>query len=217
MNLDSFFNRAAFSIETLAQELYDPTKPGVVALENVLTPSFCELAIEDFKRKAHFFKDSPEVENETRQQLKNFYYGSADGGAGDTGQFPLVSRLREAYSSVYKQISNRCNFWQGPVINSQGVHWYPSGSCGMGIHRDYSSDINLLSLFVLSGNASFTVYDDKKGSNKLYEITTLPGMWVGMRGPRSPRENESRPYHEIGIIEDERFSLIFRQKKQKLH
>lgn len=213
MSIDQCFDRSLINVESIAQELYDPQKPGVIAVPHFLTESFCVEARAEFRRNKTLFWDAPLVEGTSRQELKVHYSGPADGTTEGNDQFRAIGRLRESYAQFYKQLSNRCGFWQGSIINSQGLHWYQEGSCGMGVHRDYTKDINLLTLFVLSGNASFSVYRDKQKSKSLYEVETKEGMLVLMRGPRNPNENDLRPYHEIGEVKAERMCVIFRQKK----
>jgi len=83
----------------------------------------------------------------------------------------------------------------------------------MGVHRDYSTDINLISIFVLGGTAPFYVCADKQGRGKV-ALHSAPGSLILMRAPRNELENDYRPYHCVGAVEEERFTLLFRQKKQ---
>ena len=211
MELERYINCEFFSLEKIARELYDFSKLGVLSIPNFLTQDFCRIALEDFKRKEYLFKNAPLIEGETRQELKIFYCGEADKGQ-DIKEFPILLKLRAEYSPLYKRIRERAKFNQGAIINSVGIHHYFSGSIGMGFHRDYSRDINLVSIFVLKGDAPFYVSKNKKGNGKL-EIFSEPGSIILMRGPRNDEENEYRPYHAVGNISEERYSIIFRQKR----
>ncbi len=213
MILENAINSELFHADKIARELYDFLKPGVLAIPGFLAPEFCELAIADFRAGEALFKDAPLLENGTKQELRTYYCGEADNAEKERRQFPLVSRLKEEYSTLYKSLGRRAGFWQGAQINSVGIHWYAPGSIGMGIHRDYSNDINLISAFILSGNTPFAVYSDKSGSQRICEIETRPGMLVLMRGPRKFEEKEYRPYHEVSCVQEERFTILFRQKK----
>ena len=212
MELEHIMYRALFHIEEITKELYDFSKPGVLVIPGFLTPDFCREAIADFRAKEHLFWEAPRVENTTKQELKVHYCGEADKGEREGGQFPYVCALKEAFSPLYKALGARAGFAQGAQLNSRGIHWYGAGSFGMGVHRDYSIDINLICSFTLSSNTRFYVHANKQGlGTQAFEVT--PGSVILMRGPRRLEEHDYRPYHSVDRVTEDRFALLFRQKK----
>ncbi|MBI3334212.1 hypothetical protein HYZ97_01890 [Candidatus Pacearchaeota archaeon] len=209
---ESLINVSLFNTERIAQELYAASQPGVMLIPGFLSQEFCERAMSEFRKREELFHEAPHVENTTRQELKVYYCGEADGAEKRTCPFQLIASLRERYSILCKKLGERAGFQQGSVINSIGIHWYAPCSCGMGTHRDYSKDINLLSMFALSSTTPFNVYADKQGTGKL-TLPVTPGSLVLMRGPRCAEENEMRPYHSVDRVLEERFSVLFRQKR----
>jgi hypothetical protein len=85
------------------------------------------------------------------------------------------------------------------------VQKYPQGSIGLTLHRDESRYVNLISIFVLKGEAPFLVSLDRDLSCPI-ATHTRAGDLVLLRAPRGMEnvtEKRLRPFHAVGQVLEE--------------
>jgi len=199
-NLDAFY---------ISRELYDLSKLGGMSFPNFLNPDFREDLLNEIKNAQGRLKPAEQYVGKVQQVMNTFYIGEAHNNS-NIGNFPLVKQLRDTYSLFYKELGNIANFYSGN-INSIGFHHYPANSLGITPHQDYAFDYNLISIFVLEGNASLNVCRDRDKRDSM-QLSAAPGSLVLLRAARKPEEQKYRPFHYIDGVKEERYSLIFRQK-----
>lgn len=140
-----------------------------------------------------------------RQQL-GFY----DTFAGNS-QFV---RLRDAFQALLDNALEELDVYPFQTrldLNDLVLQKYEEGSLGITPHRDHLTYINLVCLFVISGQGRFFICDDRSGSNAR-EIEAPPGHVILMRAPGF-RGSTGRPFHFLSDIQERRYSFGLRQKR----
>ena len=99
----------------------------------------------------------------------------------------------------------------GSSFNSIGIHYYPAQTGGITPHRDFASSLNLIIIFVLSGDAELYICQNRKGEEAKKTICS-PRSMVILRAPRNEAEQQYRPFHYLTSSSTDRYSLIFRQE-----
>ena len=89
------------------------------------------------------------------------------------------------------------------------VQRYRVGALGITPHRDHLSYINLGCLFTIAGEARFCLCADRTGHDAR-EIDAAPGRVIFLRAPELYGK-KNRPFHFVGRIRAERYSLGLRQ------
>lgn len=95
---------------------------------------------------------------------------------------------------------------------------YEADSFGISPHKDFSSRINLIAVFVLTGKAEFALCDDKLGNNPRV-LDGTPGNVILMRAPgfmTSFLKTDVRPMHVLRHIEEERIVFGLRQRVSEI-
>lgn len=208
-----YLNTEKFNAENIAKELYDMTKLGGTTVTDFIPLETRLMLLEEIKKSKEYLLDAPKQEGKVYQEMKTIYFSNPK-KVREMLFFPSISKICDEYSVSYKELEKYGNYETKPEINSIGVHYYYAGSKGISPHQDYAYDINLISIFVLQGEAPFYICKDrdKNGSIKL---ESAPGTLILMRGARNKTEQKLRPFHYIDRIPEDRYTLIFRQKVSK--
>jgi len=135
--------------------------------------------------------DIGEFENERRKDFENVFL------------------LRDSYELLVRESG-----FQDIKFNSVSFQKYKEGSIGITPHRDGLKYINLISVFVLGGEAPFYICKDREGTDKTY-LGSSPGSLILLRAPRKPEEKDFRPLHSVGRVGKERYTIGLRQSGQK--
>jgi hypothetical protein len=202
-----------FDVDQICDELYDPAKPGGVLLPNFLQPPVREQLLREIKENAHLFTSAPREYLKAVQEFDYLQLGEADEEKAE-GEFRRIFQLRDRYSGFYREIAEKAQFEPAGTLNSIAVQRYPKGSAGITPHRDESQYVNLISIFVLAGEAPFGISFDRQKTSVI-EFPASCGDLVLLRAPRDrsdPRERAMRPMHYVGRVAQERYSLTFREK-----
>lgn len=211
MKKQTFFNAHQFDIEQIAAELYNLTKLGGISIPSFLTNKGKNLLLKEAQSMLHQFKSAPLKEGKVMQEMKTLYTGEGEPHASSV-ELPLLDSLVIEYFPFYRSLAQRVHFQQGAALNSRGYHHYPAHSIGISPHQDYSSDINLISIFVLKGNAPFYLCKDRE-KNDSHQLCSEPSSLILLRAPRSETEKPFRPFHYREPAEEERYTLLLRQRR----
>ncbi len=94
--------------------------------------------------------------------------------------------------------------------NDLCVQKYDESSFGIRTDADGQSDMNLVSLFILGGEADFFIFDNREGANPR-QIDTTPGNAILMRA-NGFCGHTNTPIHRVSNVRSERYVLSVRQK-----
>ena len=198
-------------IDEIARELYDFSKVGAAAFSNVLNRDFRRELVEEIRRNKNKLNTVKREAGQVIQDIDTAYIGEGDNNRRES-EFPLAFQLRGEYSPFFKGLAARAGFTPGR-LNSVGLHYYPANSRGITAHQDYARDINLVSIFVLEGQAEFYVCNNREGNGSL-KLDSSPGGLILLRAARKESEQRFRPFHYIPGVREERYSIIFRQREE---
>lgn len=104
-----------------------------------------------------------------------------------------------------------CPFETALGFNSMVLQRYEKGSIGITPHRDGSSFINLVCVFVINGRGRFYICSDRSGRDAR-EVNASPGNVIVMRAPGLFSSEDNRPFHYVTGIRETRCTFGLRQK-----
>ena len=192
-------------ITAIVTDLYDPLKPGALAVPDILDTEFRKQLLDEIKLL--HYDESPR------------HYGHADQEVShcvvrDTSRLPLIHSLNNQYSEVYERIAEQAGFTSD--LNSLIVHKFCKGAMGIGPHRDESKYRNLISVFVIDGEAPFYVCSGREKTDSgivalnPVKLDASPGSLILLRAPRNIGEKALRPMHYVGDVTKERYTIGLR-------
>lgn len=99
----------------------------------------------------------------------------------------------------------------GPSFDDICIQRYETCSIGISPHKDSKSHGKLIALLSLSGQAKFSICQERDIATATTTYTTMPGDLVLMRAPgfASP-DDDHRPFHSVYEIEGPRYVLAMR-------
>ncbi|MDA2927966.1 hypothetical protein MYX78_12185 [Acidobacteria bacterium AH-259-G07] len=203
------FQTEYFDPSWICQELYHPAKLGGISIQGFLPSEFKEELLCEIKNNSRLFRRAPRKYINAFQEFDYFHLGEAD-QKRVKGDFKAMYRLREGYADLCSALSKRAQFSTAGHPNSITVQRYWERSLGITPHRDESKYINLISIFILEGEAPFFVCSDRQKS-QCTQLPALPEDLILLRTPRNPEEKRLRPIHCVGRVTQERYSVTFRQ------
>ena len=207
------FNKEAFGAHLICRELYGAGKPGGMVLRDFLDAHFRKTLLQEIHQNVRLFRPAQRKYLSAYQEFYYFYVGEADEQRVQ-GDFNAVFALRDRYGDLYQSLQAAANFSATATLNSVAVQKYPQGSIGISLHRDQSRYLNLISIFVLEGQAPFFISLDRNPSHAM-AIHTAPGDLILLRAPSSAEslaEKRLRPFHAVGRILQERITLLLRER-----
>ncbi|MEN9626377.1 MAG: hypothetical protein RL557_705 [archaeon] len=205
-----YLNEISLSVKDIARTLYDFSTTGGIVIPHVLTENARNDLMEVIDSLRNYFVDAPKREGNVIQNLQHLYIENNQLMINNASQ-KILDTLVEEYTPFYEALAEVAQF-TNPAFNSLGFHKYPTGMQGITPHRDYKSDRDLISIFIIKGKAPFYLHVDKQG-NGAVELDSSPGNLILMRAARNPGEQKFRPTHSVGIIEEERYSFIIRHRE----
>ncbi len=202
-------NIKCFDCDYTAGELYNPDNIGAVSISGFLSESVREDLLREIKNCQNSFTVAPREYLNALQEFDHLYLGEADEKKTE-GDFPWIFCLRDFYAGFYRKLSRYAGFSAGS-LNSIEIKRYPKDSLGLTPHMDQSAFVNLISVFVLEGEAPFYIYgQDRK--TVLSELDSSPGSLILLRAPRNRQERDLRPMHGVGRVTQERYTITFREQ-----
>ncbi|MCH8945508.1 MAG: hypothetical protein IIA85_01130 [Nanoarchaeota archaeon] len=206
---NKYIDAERISIDFVVSELYDLSKIGALSIPGVLSSKARENIVKGAKSAIKLFWKAPRVEGPVIQEMETLYIEDTDVRDLERSFVDSIKQFKREYGEIYRQISKKAGFLVDS-FNSVGIHYYPYNSQGITPHRDYTRDRDLISIFVLQGQAKFCVCEDrnKKGS---INLDSSSGSLILLRAARNDLEQSYRPFHYVEPIERERFSLIVRR------
>jgi hypothetical protein len=206
----------------IAESLYDFNKPGAVSLGNVLPISVCENIInraETYRLSSNGEFITPQRERgRVIQEMQICYLERLSYVPEELKRviFPVAAKLEEFFQCLYPYIvplakDLRDTPLLGSSFNSVGIHYYPAQTGGITPHRDFANSLNLIVIFVLSGDAELYTCSNRNGDSAK-KLDCSPGSMIILRAPRNDDEQKFRPFHYLTSSSVDRYSLIFRQE-----
>jgi hypothetical protein len=185
----------------LAAELYDPAKPGVAVLKDIIaTPQL----LKKIQEARQHFRHADRYEGKVEQHMDVLYQDRFTPELAE-----CMTHVTKEYLKLHEKIGASAGFSEH--INSIGIHYYPKGSLGITPHRDYAQDINLITILVAKGDAPFNTCRNREGEGSI-AFAAPEGSCIFMRAARSPAEQELRPFHYLKAMGEERYTIILRTR-----
>lgn len=199
--------------QDFVSRLYDPLDSGIEILDGFVDKSSLDRVNNCVNQNAALFVEKREKYIENNQQVALLYRGNFDLEAMKDSVF---SDIFDEYIAIRSAVGAHSDipFVQGSSIEVKLIR-YPVSDLGVGIHKDLSSNINLIVFFNLQGRADVETFSDKEGSDPVSHLME-EGFVSLMRAPRSPDEPDIRPYHGVFKIPEERTVLVIREISEEL-
>lgn len=194
-------------------ELYNPALSGVLVLKGFIDKDKLDALNEYIETKRDLFEVKREKYIANNQLVSLLYRGPFDMSSLDGSVFGDIMNhyklLRET-TNQYSEIP----FEKGTSIEVKLIH-YPISELGVGIHRDLSSNINMVVFYNLEGSTTLNTYDNKEGHNPKGHHLEAGDISI-MRAPRSQNEPDIRPNHGVEKVFIPRTVLVIREIDEEL-
>lgn len=157
------------------------------------------------------YKNQPEVVGSPERRV----YQRLASCELDTNQEPfagLARALEALFTSALSHLS-RLPWPNPPTFNDLLLQRYPPGPYALTPHLDGKRFVDLVAIAVLEGSARFCVCADRAG-NKPQEIPATPGSVIFMRAPGFGGAEDGRPFHCVGDVQSERYTLGLRNNSR---
>ena len=205
-------------LDVLARVLYDPSNPGVVVLPKVMGEEFrarlvreCDLRKKDTIRPFNAFNhQDPDYEGGVRRIELGLTLANLEARMdAKRPSYPVTFELVDAFQQrFYDPFSKIAAFTGNKRVNSARINRYEVGSGGLSAHLDGLIYWNLVSVFVVEGDADFGVVKDEE--NEIHHVD--PGSLILMRAPRDQTERSLRPMHYVDNVREYRTTICLREK-----
>ncbi|MBI4176071.1 MAG: hypothetical protein HY518_02625 [Candidatus Aenigmarchaeota archaeon] len=197
------FNVQDVDIRRAVESLYHPSHPGGMSIKSFLNDSFRKELLEEARGAA--YTKPPEYPGSRVEEDYDMCV-LFDGERGILRpEYPGYLLLKDAYESFLAD-----NLPPGLGISQEVLNRYRPGSGGITAHRDFPTNINLVSIFVIGGQGRFYICADRERHNAA-ELENPPGSLILLRAPRNWKERSQRPYHFVEDIKEERYTCLLRQ------
>jgi hypothetical protein len=193
---------------SMASRLFDVRAPGLEVLRAVLPDEELVTFNAAVASNLELFEIKREKTIPNNQRVCLLYRGPFD---ADALKDSIFSSIFTRYTAIRESIAS-----ESPIAFERGssleikLITYPVSELGVGIHKDLSSNINVIVFFNLTGSADVQTFSDKAGSNPVNHLMR-PGDVSIMRAPRSPGETDIRPYHGVMRVDEVRTVLVIRE------
>ena len=194
--------------------LYDPSKVGVLAFPDIISPDTCARINEEVSRHADLFTKVPEKVYilggaTVRQEMDTLYFEDLPSvpSSLDTILRPIV----EEFDEFYQRVALVDGSFYSLVTQSIGLHNYWAGSVGITPHQDFPEDRNLIASFVLEGSSGFGAAMNREREGEVL-FDAPAGSLILMRAPREGDGKKFRAWHYVLPTVGERKSLLLRKK-----
>jgi hypothetical protein len=211
--MTEMFNLDGFDPVTIARELYDFTKRGLVVIPDFIRADAKECLLDEIVREQIGSTQPDRLPEEIAEYVfLKFKTITAQDPADTRIVPPTVYAMWEAYKEhVLTPLAGSASFVnQDRFVPPPSVMKYHPGSWGISIHQDTEYFRNVVSILNLSGNAKTITYTDSQGSNP-QEVETPAGSLSLLRAPRNDDEVRMRPWHSVKNITEERIAIAIRE------
>lgn len=193
--------------------LYDNTSSGILILKQYLDMDKLSDINKFIFENQHQFQEKREKYIQNNQKVALLYRGSYDMQALDN---TIFNDIVLTYKNIRSEINalSEIPFEQGDSIEIKLIH-YPVSELGVGIHKDLSSNVNLIVFFNLEGSTDIKTYYDKVGNNPISHFIQSGDISL-MRGPRLNETTDIRPYHGVEQVYQPRTVLVIREINEVL-
>lgn len=199
--------------QDFVDNLYDKNKTGVLVIPSKLDEVFLNELKLFVKEKENLFEIKREKYIENNQLVSMIYRGPFK-----LNEFKntIFEKVFDNYINLREQISgySSIKFRNGTSIEVKLIH-YPLSELGVGIHKDLSSNINMIVFYNIEGNTDVKTYQSKAGLNPISHPVKSGDISI-MRGPRSEIEEDIRPYHGVEKVLIPRTVLVIREIDEDL-
>lgn len=197
----------------MVEKLYNPAETGVLVIpEKISETDLIELR-KFIKEKESLFDIKREKYIANNQRVSLLYRGPFDLRSLDNTVF---SKILENYKQLREECSHYSEipFEQGTSIEVKLIH-YPVSELGVGIHKDLSSNINMIVFYNIEGETDVQTYSTKNGDSPIKHPVKAGDISI-MRGPRNKDEPDIRPYHGVEEVKVSRMVLVIREIDEEL-
>lgn len=192
----------------LASELYSKNESGIIVLRDYLDAEKLEALCKVVEQNMEKFEIKREKVIANNQRVSLIYRGPFKENLLSGTPFSIIfDEYMRIRSAVNDQLDN--GFLRGSSIEAKLIH-YPVSEMGVDVHKDLSSNINLIVFFNLSGRANVQTFSDKAKSNPVDHLMG-PGDVSLMRAPLSVLDDDLRPYHAVVAVPEPRNVLVIRE------
>jgi len=205
----SILNLERLSAKSIAEELYDPTRLGVVALSSFLKDNFRLKLRDELVSIGESYVEQPLQVDEVYQELSTYKFKQED-EEHIAERFPSVLELRKGFIGFWRSVLFAGECREGGYNETEAIR-YDNGSTGITYHRDGLKCRNLIGVFIVEGEGRFFAAKSREGLEKK-QFEAPPGSLILMRAPRTGK-GDKRPFHQVEGIVGERYVLVLRQKK----
>lgn len=198
---------------SFVNSLYNPEETGIKVLKGNINSEKLKSINEYVRTKQDSFEVKREKYIANNQLVSLLYRGPFDTSALDDTVF---GEILNDYKRIREEIQQYSDlpFEQGSSIEVKLIH-YPLSDLGVGIHKDLSSNINVVIFFNLEGSTVLNTYADKQGNGLIgHDLDT--GDISIMRAPRNKQEPDIRPYHGVEKVAIPRTVLVVREINEEL-
>jgi hypothetical protein len=199
--------------KTFVDKLYNPNESGILILEQYLDMSKLSDINQFIDENQGQFQEKREKYIQNNQTVALLYRGAFDMAALNN---TIFNDIVQTYKDIRSQINSLSDipFEQGDSIEIKLIH-YPVSELGVGIHKDLSSNVNLIVFFNLEGSTDIKTYGDKAGNHPVSHFIKSGDISL-MRGPRLNETVDIRPYHGVEEVHQPRTVLVIREINEVL-
>ncbi|MBS3093368.1 hypothetical protein J4456_02175 [Candidatus Pacearchaeota archaeon] len=203
-----YINPDKIPIDDVVENLYNFDSIGALSLDGVLTTTGIN-ELNSFARTYNELTKVKEMQGKVRQDMRTKYFYDIDEHTFSPQEFLPLQKFVDEYSLIYSEIAKKANF-NGTSFNALGIHHYGENSQGITPHQDFSTDRDLISIFILIGQDPLYVCLDRKKNGSI-ALAQNPGSLVLLRAARQESEQKYRPIHYLNPVTSERYTLIVRK------
>lgn len=155
-----------------------------------------------------YFKDRPNV---VQDYAKIALILSRGNQAVIDDEFPALRKLVTAVDNLAVTLSQPFPLLDRFRINDIDLHNYPTGSKGLGAHKDYPRNTQLIVVNNIQGTSRFGLHNGRDEAAHTY-LNMEPGDVLPMRSVGLYETTaDIRPYHSVVPDADGRISVVLRQ------
>lgn len=198
--------------EKFVNDLYDPIKSGIQILNQHVDNDNLKEINKFIKENTHKFEEKREKYIDNNQLVALLYRGPFNFSYLEN---TIFVNLLNTYNNIREKINqlSMIPFEKGTSIEVKLIH-YPVSTLGVGIHKDLSSNINVVVFFNLEGSTEVKTYSNKNGDNPLAHFIQAGDISI-MRAPRNSSD-DIRPYHGVEEVFEPRTVLVIREINEEL-